>query len=100
MSLGSDSSDRPGKPEVRYFVGEVGSCLLEEHVLAFYVSVNEVFFVNALETLHDFDDDASGLAEGKYFTGKFGLVSEKVALLAVLHDDDDELGGWVRMKYS
>jgi len=52
--------------------------------------------MDALEPFHDFDDNPDSLAKGESFSRHLGLVGEKISLLAVLHDDDDEIGSWVK----
>ena len=58
--------------------------------------MDEVFLVDALEAFHDLDDDSDGLFEGKYFSWRFGLIGEEISLFAILHNDDDEVGGCIR----
>ena len=55
--------------------------------------MDEVFLMNAFKAFHDFNDDSGCLSERKYFTWKFGLISKKISLLAVFHDDDDKFRG-------
>ena len=57
--------------------------------------MNEVFLMNALESLHDLKDDSNCLPQREYFSWHLGLVGEQVALLTVLHDNDDEIAGCV-----
>ena len=55
--------------------------------------MNEIFLMNALESFHDFQDDPDCLSKRKDLSWKFCLISEEIALFAVLHDDDDEFAG-------
>ena len=57
--------------------------------------MNEIFLMNALESFHNFDNNSNSLPKWKYFSWHFGLISEKISLLAVLHNDDDEIRGWM-----
>ena len=47
--------------------------------------------MNALESFLDLEDDPDGLPQRKCFPRHLGLEGEEVALLTVLHDDDDEI---------
>jgi len=69
VSLSTHTADRPRKAEVGYFVCQLTAMLLEQDVLALNISVDKVFFVNALESFHDFDDDPGSLSKGKDLTG-------------------------------
>lgn len=68
MSFGSYSSDRPSKSEVCDFVGELRSLFFEKDIFWFDISVDEIFLVDTLEPLHDFDYDSDRLFEGEYFS--------------------------------
>ena len=57
--------------------------------------MDEVPLVDALEGFHDLNNDLDGVLEGEDLAGEFGLEGEEVALFAVLHDDDDEVVGWI-----
>lgn len=52
----------------------------------------EIFLVNAFESLEYFDQDSEGLLKGKGFSRESGLIGEEVALVAVIEDDEDEVG--------
>jgi hypothetical protein len=99
MGLGPNSSNRSRKPEIRYLVGELCTLLLEKDVFRLDVPVYEIFLVNAFETFHDFNDNFYGLAQREDLAWKFSLISEKISLLAVLHNDDYKIVGWVREMY-
>jgi hypothetical protein len=53
--------------------------------------VDEVLLVNTLEPFHDFNDYPNCLLQRKGLSWQFGLVGKKVALLAILHDYNDEV---------
>ena len=57
--------------------------------------MNEVFLMYAFKSFHDLNNDLDGVLEGEDLAGEFGLEGEEVALFAVLHDDDDEVVGWI-----
>jgi hypothetical protein len=58
--------------------------------------MDEVLLMNALEALHHFNHDLGGVFEREGLTRYLGLVGEKIPCLAVLHDNDDEVTGWLR----
>lgn len=53
----------------------------------------KLFLMDTFEPLEHFDHYFGGLLQWKSLSGKFGLVGEEVAHLAVLHNDDDEVVG-------
>ena len=98
MSLRPDTSDAPGKTEISYFVLDIIASILlydpfQEHIFGFDISVNEIFFVDQFEALHDFYCHLQGMVKGKTFARKAGLVSQKVSHFTVLHNNDDEVVG-------
>lgn len=96
MGFSSNSTNWSGKAKICDFIGDLVAFLLEEYIFGLDVSMNEVFLMDALKSFHDFDDDFDGLFKREYLAWKFSLVGEKVALLAILHDDNDEVVGWMK----
>lgn len=54
VSFGSHPSNRPGESKICNFISEVVAFFFEEDILAFDISVDEIFLMDALEPLHDF----------------------------------------------
>ena len=96
VSFCSNSSNRTCKPKISDFISELISFFFEKNVFWFDISMYEVFLMDAFESFHDFNNDFDCLSKGENFAWQFSLVGEKISLFAVLHDDDDEIGGWVR----
>lgn len=93
MCFSSDSSDRTRKAKVRNFIRNLRPFLLEQNIFRFDIAMYEIFLVDALQPLHDLDDNPDGLFQRKSLARQLGLVGEKISLLAVLHNDDDEVRG-------
>ena len=56
MGLRAYSSDGSGETKISYFVDNFSSLLLlEKDVLGLYVSVNEIFLMDALQSFEYFD---------------------------------------------
>ena len=98
VSLGSSSTDRSSKPKVRNFVADF-LCVLsldcpfgEKHVLGLNIAMYKVSLVNALEPFDHLDDDSERLFEGECLARQLGLIGKEVTHIAVLHDDDNEIG--------
>ena len=95
MSFGPTPADRSCKAKISNFVASLIPHLFEQDVLGLDVPVDEIFLMNTLESLHDLDDDLDRMLDGEGLPGKLGLEGKEVALIAVLHDDDNEVGSWV-----
>lgn len=93
MSFGSHPSNRPGESKICNFIGEVVAFFFEEDILAFDISVDEIFLMDALEPLHDFYYHFDSVFKRKNFAWQFCLVGKEISLLAVLHNNDDEVVG-------
>ena len=98
MGLGSHTSDGPGESKISNFVVHIRAILLKQHIFRLDVPVNEVFLMNAFESFHDLKDDPDSLPQREYFPRHLSLISEKVALLTVLHDNDYEIVCYVRIE--
>lgn len=71
MCFGSDSTDRSGETEISYFVLNLEAIIfgdfLQQNILWFDIPVNEILFMDALESFHDFDHNFECMIEGKGF---------------------------------
>ena len=57
--------------------------------------MNEVFLMNTFESFHNLNDDSDSLSQREYFTRHLSLISQEVALLTILHDNDYEIAGCI-----
>ena len=61
VSLCTNTTNWPCKPEIGNFVSQFGSFFLKKNVFRFDIPVNEVFLMNKFESFHDLDDDPNSL---------------------------------------
>lgn len=95
VRLRPHTADRPREPKISNLIRELAALLLEQYVFRLDIPMNEIPLVDALEGLHDLNNDLDGVLEGEDLSRHFGLEGEEVALFAVLHDNDDEVVGWI-----
>ena len=100
MCFSSSTTDWPGETKICNFIPNVVGVfvlvnLFQQNVLWLDISVNEIFLMNASEPFHNLNNHFDSLFKRKGFARKFGLISEEVSLLTVLHHDDDKIGGWI-----
>ena len=53
--------------------------------------MNKVLLVDAPETFENFDEYSQGLLNGKSFSWESGLIGQKVALITIIKNDENEV---------
>ena len=57
--------------------------------------MDKVSFMNAFQSLHDLNHDFKGMFQSEGFSGKFGLISKKISLFAVLEHNNYKIRSWI-----
>ena len=79
MCFSPNASNAAGEAKIGDLVLNVVTAILLDNALEKYifrldVSVDEVFFVDALEPLHDLHSDLEGVVEGEALAREAGLI--------------------------
>lgn len=81
------------KPEISDFasVSLLLGHLFEQNILALKISMNNIFLMNGLQPLKNLHKYFDSLIVFEYLVGHAILIGVQVAILAILHDQEDGL---------
>ncbi len=97
MGFGSTASYWSGESKICNFIQYliVLIWLFQENVLRLYIPMHKVFFMNTLQSFHDFNHNFHCFVQGEGLSIQLSLVSEQIPHLAILHDDDYKIRRWI-----